>query len=136
MRIRHLVVIAVGITAANATAQSRIDRNVIYGMYSGLALVMDVHYPDRANGYGVIAIQGSGWNAPLGYNAAPLKDRVASWRGLTAAGYTLFAINHGSRNAPRRLRDRLAARRWRDGRGLSRARHEAEARSGNQGPAG
>ena len=37
---------------------SRIEANVVYGMYSGLALLMDVHYPRRPNGYGVIFISG------------------------------------------------------------------------------
>lgn len=26
-------------------ASHRIEKNVVYGMYSGLALLMDVHYP-------------------------------------------------------------------------------------------
>jgi hypothetical protein len=30
-------------------------------MYSGLALLMDVYYPEKPNGYGVIFISGSGW---------------------------------------------------------------------------
>jgi hypothetical protein len=48
--------------ARNArTAEARVDKNVIFGMYSGLALLMDVHYPEKANGYGVIFVSGSGW---------------------------------------------------------------------------
>ena len=31
-----------------------VERNVIYGMYSGLALVMDVYYPEQPNGYAVL----------------------------------------------------------------------------------
>jgi acetyl esterase/lipase len=98
---RHLVVagFVLSLPIATAQAQARIDRNVVYGMYSGLALLMDVHYPESPNGHGIIAIQGSGWNAPLGYDAAPLKNRVSAWRDLTNAGYTLFAINH--RASPR-----------------------------------
>jgi acetyl esterase/lipase len=101
MMLRYLVVVGlvVSLSVATAHAQTRIDRNVVYGMYSGLALLMDVHYPDRPNGHGIIAIQGSGWNAPLGYDAPPLKTRVSAWSGLTNAGYTLFAINH--RASPR-----------------------------------
>jgi hypothetical protein len=34
--------------------------NVVYGTYSGLALLMDVHHPTKANGHGLIVIQGSG----------------------------------------------------------------------------
>src|SRR5947207_4586824 len=85
----------------NARAE-RLDKNVIYGMYSGLALLMDVHYPEKPNGYGVIFISGSGWHAPLEYAAEPLKQgsqaRLYGPR-LTAAGYTVFPISH--RAAPR-----------------------------------
>src|SRR5258706_3672532 len=82
--------------------QSRIESNVLYGMYSGLALLMDVHYPEKPNGYGVIFISGSGWSAPQEYSAEPLKQgsqaRLYGPR-LTAAGYTVFSISH--RAAPR-----------------------------------
>jgi acetyl esterase/lipase len=80
----------------------RVERNVVYGMYSGLALLMDVYYPHNPNGIGVVYIAGSAWHSPLAYNAAPLKDesmvRLAA-APLVEAGYTVFAINH--RNAPR-----------------------------------
>lgn len=39
---------------AAASAQTRIEKNVIYGMYSGLALLMDIHRPDTPNGLGII----------------------------------------------------------------------------------
>ena len=50
----------------DVTAQTRVDRNVVYGMYSGTALLLDVHYPAKPNGFGVIFIPCSGWSAPLG----------------------------------------------------------------------
>ena len=59
-----------------ARAQGRVDRNVVYGMYSGTALRLDVHYPAKPNGFGVIFIPGSGWSVPLGYAAPPLKESV------------------------------------------------------------
>jgi len=31
---------------------TRSETDVVYGMYSGLALLLDVHYPDTPNGYG------------------------------------------------------------------------------------
>ena len=82
-------------------AQPRVDRNVVYGMYSGLALLMDVHYAAKPNGRGVIFVAGSGWHAPLGYSATGLKEQqVGEWAPpLLEAGYTVFAINH--RAAPR-----------------------------------
>ena len=85
---------ALTVTGFGATASAqRVDKNVIYGMYSGLALLLDVHYPERSNGIGIIFVHGSGWNAPLGWNARPLKDAATPQR-LTAAGYTVFAVNH------------------------------------------
>jgi len=82
---------------ATAAAQGRIDKNVVYGMYSGLALLVDVYYPAKPNGFGIIYIAGSGWGTPLGYSAAPLKESptVAMYvPSLTQAGYTVFAITH------------------------------------------
>lgn len=81
-----------------AAAQLRVDRNVIYGMYSGLALLMDIHYPEKANGHGVVVISGSGWQAELRYGATPLKDEQLVRTGLVqpivAAGYTAFVLSH------------------------------------------
>jgi acetyl esterase/lipase len=101
---RLLVAIGViiGLSAAtDARAQSRVEKNVIYGMYSGLALLMDIHYPAQANGYGIVFVSGSGWQAPLNYGAVGLKEaQIPVWGPpLLRAGYTVFAINH--RAAPR-----------------------------------
>jgi acetyl esterase/lipase len=83
--------------ATGVGAQGRIEKNVVYGMYSGSALLLDVHYPARPNGFGIIFIAGSGWNAPVGYSAPPLKEspQVAMYvPSLTEAGYTVFTITH------------------------------------------
>jgi acetyl esterase/lipase len=83
--------------SALATAQARVEKNVVYGMYSGTALLLDVHYPARPNGFGIMFIPGSGWGAPLGYSARPLKesDQVGMYvPTLTQAGYTVFTITH------------------------------------------
>ena len=44
---RVLVVVSVVLLAGPgaAFAQARVDRNVVYGMFSGLALFMDVYRP-------------------------------------------------------------------------------------------
>jgi acetyl esterase/lipase len=80
---------------------ARVERNLVYGMYSGAALLLDVHRPAKSNGRGLIFISGSGWQAGLDYAAVPLKEQqVGIWGPpLTAAGYTVFALNH--RAAPR-----------------------------------
>jgi acetyl esterase/lipase len=89
--------------ASRAGAQAKpliegatVEPNVVYGMYSGLALVLDVHRPATPNGYGVIFISGSGWQAPIGYDATPLKqNQIPTWGpALLRAGYTVFALNH------------------------------------------
>lgn len=66
-------------------------------MCAGLALLVDVHYPEQPNARGVIFINGSGWHAPLSYDTDHLKDNpfAATYvNGLPPAGYTLFSINH------------------------------------------
>ena len=77
-------------------AQPRVEKNIVYGMYSGLALLMDVHRPESANGYGVVFVPGSAWTAPLAYNATGLKEtQISDWGpSLLRAGYTVFVINH------------------------------------------
>jgi acetyl esterase/lipase len=78
------------------------ESNVIFGAYSGLALLMDVYKPASPNGYGIVVIPGSGWHTPLPYNANLLKQsrEFSSYLPkLTAAGYTTFVITH--RAAPR-----------------------------------
>ena len=100
------LIVAVGVvllTVPNVTsAQARVEKNVVYGMYSGLALLMDVYRPAQPNGIAIVAIQGSGWYSPMRYDAAPLKANREVTRHaerFAAAGYTVFAINH--RQAPR-----------------------------------
>lgn len=45
-----------------ASAEVRVEKNVVYGMYSGLALLMDVYHPENPNGFGIVFISGSGWS--------------------------------------------------------------------------
>jgi acetyl esterase/lipase len=85
-----------------AIAQPVVEKNVVYGMYSGAALLMDVYRPVQSNGLGLVLILGSGWYMPQRYDARPLKDDgyvVAYGRRFAEAGYTAFVINH--RAAPR-----------------------------------
>ena len=83
--------------------EPRIDRNIVFGMYAGLALLMDVYRPERPNGFGVLFLGGSGWAAPPGWDTPGLKDKEPQLRlwipALLGAGYTAFAVNH--RAAPR-----------------------------------
>lgn len=81
-----------------SNAKPSVESNVIYEMHSGLALLMDVHYPENANGYGVVFIPGSGWTAPMSPDAEPLKSGMdrphLGGQALLEAGYTVFSINH------------------------------------------
>lgn len=93
-----VVLIAAGFAHAAGPAET----NVIFGMHSGLALLMDVYRPAQPNGYGVVVIPGSGWHMGLGYDGQPLKaskEFGANVERLAADGYTAFVITH--RAAPR-----------------------------------
>lgn len=84
------------------SAGARVDANIVYGMYSGLALLMDVYYPEKPNRYGIVHITGTGWHDALAYNAAPPKEseQVRIYGSpLVTAGYTVFALS--LRAAPR-----------------------------------
>ena len=89
---------ALSSTGSPLAAQARVDSNLVYGMFSGLALLMDVHHPVEPNGYGVVLIPGSGWQSGIDYAAEPLKDQALARSGLVRpvveAGYTVFVVSH------------------------------------------
>jgi acetyl esterase/lipase len=98
-RVGAAILVALGLWASGASrasAEPRVEPNVVYGMYSGLALLMDVHVPETPNGYGVLFVPGSGWNAPMPYGAHQLKStQIPQWApALLGAGYTVFVPNH------------------------------------------
>lgn len=100
--IMHSMAFLLVFSAWTVPGAAPVEKNVIYGMHSGLALLMDVHVPSQPNGFGVIFIAGSGWHMPVAYGSGGLKDRAPGTRyfeRLMEAGYTVFAINH--RAAPR-----------------------------------
>ena len=95
-------ILLIGSMAGRAGAEGRVEHNVVFGMYSGLALLMDVYYPENPNGYSIVFISGSGWTRELGLDATPLKESGQEEIyavPLAAAGYTVFGINH--RASPR-----------------------------------
>jgi len=95
-----LAMLPLGAMAADRKAEVRIERNVVYGMVSGAALLLDVYRPAKPNGFGVVFIAGSGFQADPGYGARPIKETQIDLWGppLTTAGYTVFSVNH--RGAP------------------------------------
>jgi acetyl esterase/lipase len=108
MRIQTLVLVIIfmflhrGVDAQQLNATKK--ENVVYGMVSGAALLMDVYTPPRPNHKAIIYIVGSAWGFvyPLHYNQTPLKDDVfldstytGQWvASLLQNGYTVFVINH------------------------------------------
>jgi acetyl esterase/lipase len=93
---------ACALFASSALAQTPrpTERNVIYGMVSGTALLLDVYRPAKPNGFGVVFVAGSAFQASPAYDARPIKETQVDLWGppLLAAGYTVFAVNH--RGAP------------------------------------
>jgi len=76
---------------------AKVDRNVVFGMYSGLALLMDIYYPENPNGYGIIHVSGSGFTEPLSLDAGMLNHSghvKIEGEMFVEAGYTLFSVNH------------------------------------------
>lgn len=101
---RFIVTFAVVlVTASQMTfGQARVDKNVVYGMFSGMGLLMDVYRPAQPNGIAIVAVQGSGWYSPMRYDATQLKasrEVTSHAERFSEAGYTVFVINH--RQAPR-----------------------------------
>jgi acetyl esterase/lipase len=84
--------------------QSKKIENVVYGMVSGTALLMDVYVPIKSNHKAIILIPGSAWGFvyPGHYDQTPLKDDITldsnyigkCERSLVQNGYTVFVINH------------------------------------------
>jgi acetyl esterase/lipase len=98
-RVASAVVATAAIVAGStpASAQPRVESNVVYGMHGGAALLMDVHVPAKPNGLGIVFIAGSGWRAGLDYGTPQLKNspQVGMYAPpLLEAGYTVFALTH------------------------------------------
>ena len=75
----------------------KVDRNVVYRMCAGLALLLDVYYPKKPNGYGFINISGSGWTRPLSSDKPMLNHQghvQLEGEALVAAGFSLFSVYH------------------------------------------
>ena len=91
-----VVILMALVAVRSSSAEPRVEKNIVYGMFSGSALLLDIHRPEKPNGYGVIHVGGSGWHASLAYDALPLKEsQIGIWGPpLLRAGYTVFSINH------------------------------------------
>ncbi len=76
-----------------AIAEVKVTPDVVYGHKFGLALTFDVFAPtEKPNGAGVLFMVSGGWYS----NWSPPEQAEPTFRPLTDAGYTVFAIRHGS----------------------------------------
>lgn len=89
-----LIALAIALLSIEAAdAQTSITPDVVYGHKFGLALTFDVFTPEaNANGAGVLFMVSGGWYS----NWAPPEQAQQMFRPLTDAGYTVFAVRHGS----------------------------------------
>lgn len=77
--------------AADSTV--KITPDVVYGHKDGLAMTLDAFTPsENANGAGVIFIVSGGWYSQW----SPPEKLHGMLKPLTEAGYTVFAVRHGS----------------------------------------
>lgn len=78
---------------ARAQDKSRIDPDVVYGHKDGLAMTMDVyHSDDKDNDAAVLFMVSGGWFSPW----APPDRNSPFIAPYLKAGYTVFAVRHGS----------------------------------------
>lgn len=93
MRVAGMITGVCLMFSVSMMAHAEIVRNVVYGHKDGMALVMDVYKPDSgANGAGVAYMISGGWMSSLPMQAAYQSMFVP----LVDAGYTVFAVRHGS----------------------------------------
>lgn len=93
-----LLIAASPVGAQTSLSGARVEHNVVFAMYAGLSLLMDVYRPAESNGRGVLVITGTAWYGPTGYPPLSPKDsqlmRDAVTKPLLEAGYTVFMPNH------------------------------------------
>ena len=92
---RYCFLVGALIFSMSVCAEVRITADVVYGHKDGMALTYDVLAPDNPNGAGVLSMISGAWYSVW---RAP-KQRIRSMQPLLDAGYTVFAVHHGS--APR-----------------------------------
>jgi acetyl esterase/lipase len=76
-----------------ASALATIEGSVIYGHKDGLAMTLDVYRPvESTNGAGLIFIVSGGWRSSW----RPPEQSLPFYEPFLRAGYTVFAVRHGS----------------------------------------
>ena len=80
------------VPSSQAQQQITITPDVVYGHKDGLALTMDLFAPSDSNGRGVLFMVSGGWYSR---HIAPERSQ-SRFRPLLDAGFTVFAVRHGS----------------------------------------
>jgi acetyl esterase/lipase len=105
-KVNLLLLIPILIYSSGASSQTvKVTKyeNIVFGMASGAAMLMDIYQPSNANHLGIVVIQGSGFGtfASTSYNEDGLKESYTdddylskSAKDLVNRGYTIFMINH------------------------------------------
>lgn len=75
-----------------AQAEVKITPDVVYGHKLGLAMTFDVFTPEESNGAAVLFMVSGGWYSGW----TPPEQMQALFSPLTDAGFTVFAVRHGS----------------------------------------
>ncbi len=92
-RLRAVVAVVAVFTAGAAFAQDvTVTPDVVYGHKYGMALTFDVFTPANANGAGVLNMVSGGWRSAWRPHAAS----QGRYQALLDAGFTVFAVRHGS----------------------------------------
>jgi acetyl esterase/lipase len=73
--------------------QPPVTTDVVYGHKDGLALTFDVHRPAQPNGAGVISIVSGGYQSSVEMSRLIARGLYPP---LSAKGFTVFAVRHGS----------------------------------------
>lgn len=77
---------------APAAESAKITPDVVYGHKHGMALTFDAYRPAEANGAGVLFMVSGGWYSVW----KPAEESQPMFQPLLDAGFTVFAVRHGS----------------------------------------
>jgi acetyl esterase/lipase len=81
-----------GLFLSSPLALAEVKTDVVYGHKDGMALTYDVFTPEKANGAGILFMVSGGWFSIW----QPPEQRVLQLQPMLDAGFTVFAIHHGS----------------------------------------
>jgi acetyl esterase/lipase len=94
--VRAIVLACFAAVTVYANADAKISPDIVYGHKDGMALIYDMFEPEQGkNGAAIVYMISGGWYSVW----AEPQGREARFASFLDAGYTVFAVHHGS--APR-----------------------------------